>query len=326
MLPEPFQTYVRLGFRIFPAQGKHPMFSGWQAKATSETKQIAAWLRQYPQANWGLATGNGLVVIDVDPRHGGMASLQELKSKYGDALKTVISHTGGGGWHLIFRTSDKVRNAVNLLPGIDIRGDGGLIILPPSIHPDTGRRYEWVKDYAPDERDFVPLPEGLAVQLRAPAIVKYSSGETASQWSKLPADVALRLPQVCPWLKDAVDAGANRVNYSQWVAMASWAHSMTDEPQLFFNWSKPYYEFDEREARAKWHQTATLSPVGCASINGQACQTCPHRAANSNPVMVLRKQYAAERGESGAFGAPEEAEEIRQLLSNLANTGNNLRF
>src|SRR5262249_15398402 len=103
---------------------------------------------QWPEANIGIATGaiSGLVVLDVDPRHGGDESLEQWKTRYGhDFLTTVTSCTGGGGWHLFYThpgQSMQIKNKVGLAPGLDIRGDGGYIVAPPSLHA-SGQRYAW---------------------------------------------------------------------------------------------------------------------------------------------------------------------------------------
>jgi len=76
-----------------------------------------------------------LIAIDIDPRHGGKESLQELIKKNGMFPKTLTSNTGGGGYHPFFKEpSIKIANRTNILPGIDIRGEGGYVVAPPSFH------------------------------------------------------------------------------------------------------------------------------------------------------------------------------------------------
>ncbi len=89
------------------------------------------FLKQRPLANFGIITGEGLVVIDVDARHGGLESLQEIKDLV-DPTMTV--KTGGGGYHFYYSVDEAVKNRTNLLKGIDVRGDGGYVVAPVSKH------------------------------------------------------------------------------------------------------------------------------------------------------------------------------------------------
>ena len=90
-------------------------------------------------------------MIDVDARHDGPQSLARLEAAHGPLPETVECRTGGGGRHLYFaHPGVRVRNRVGIVPGIDVRGDGGCVVAPPSIHP-TGRSYAWVPGHGPDE-------------------------------------------------------------------------------------------------------------------------------------------------------------------------------
>jgi hypothetical protein len=124
---------------------------------------VASWYRQWPDANVGIVTGeiSNLIVLDVDPKHGGDASLEGLERRYGPLPVTVESRTGGGGRHLYFAHPGQfVRNRVGLAQGIDLRGDGGYIVAPPSIHP-TGGSYAWLPGRSPEELPRAPLPRWL---------------------------------------------------------------------------------------------------------------------------------------------------------------------
>jgi hypothetical protein len=97
---------------------------------------------------------SNIVVIDVDPRHGGKESLRSLLESLGELPGGPVARTGGGGWHLLFRHPGReVPSRSGIAPGIDIRGDGGLFIAPPSIHR-SGNSYCW---QVPPTG--VPLPE-----------------------------------------------------------------------------------------------------------------------------------------------------------------------
>jgi hypothetical protein len=87
---------------------------------------------------------SGIVVLDVDPRHGGKRTLGELQKRYGRLPETLVSKTGGGGQHYFFRHPGyhtRTRQGA-LGPGLDLKADGGYIVAPPSLHR-SGRLYRW---------------------------------------------------------------------------------------------------------------------------------------------------------------------------------------
>lgn len=141
--------------------GKHPKIDNWLENCSSDSEQIVRWWHKWPDANIGLATGtkSGFVVLDVDPRHGGQKSLENLVSQYGQLPNTLVANSGGGGVHLYFRSPDiRVTNRTNILPGLDVRGDGGYIIAPPSQHQSTAH-YTWTD--SPNYEKLLPIPNWL---------------------------------------------------------------------------------------------------------------------------------------------------------------------
>ncbi len=142
--------YARAGFQVFPVrQSKAPYIEGGLKNASSDPEQIRAWWTKWPYANIGIATGNashGLVVIDldVDKEKGvdGRESLRSWEAQHGVLPATLCSITGRGGNHLLYYSMQRVRNRTGVLPGVDVRGDGGYIVAPPSIHAN-GQQYRW---------------------------------------------------------------------------------------------------------------------------------------------------------------------------------------
>lgn len=142
--------------------GKHPIPYNGLKSATSNHAQVRQWWTQNPSANIGLVTGkvSGLVVVDIDPRNGGDESFFDLEKQYGPFPRTKEVLTGGGGQHLYFRYPSVgmacKSGKTGLFRGIDIKGDGGYVLVPPSLHV-SGKHYEW--EVASYEQELAELPE-----------------------------------------------------------------------------------------------------------------------------------------------------------------------
>lgn len=124
--------------------GKHPRTRRGLHEATIDVDEVRAWWSRWPDANIGIATGaaSGLVVLDVDLPDG-PASLTQLQGEHEPLPLTCAQRTGSGGQQLLFAHSGHaVRNRTALRPGLDVRGDGGYIVVPPSRHA-SGDRYRW---------------------------------------------------------------------------------------------------------------------------------------------------------------------------------------
>lgn len=140
--------YAALGLAVFPCKerGKSPAFKNWQTSATTDPEAIKTIWARNPQLNIAIATGsasNGLIVVDVDNHDvNGADSLAEWERKNGKLPETATVLTGSGGVHYYYWSQEPVRGATGVLPGVDIRGEGNLIVAPPSVHPN-GNKYEW---------------------------------------------------------------------------------------------------------------------------------------------------------------------------------------
>lgn len=143
--------------------GKHPLTPHGVKDATTDEATIRQWWREFPKANIGVATGkvSYLIVIDVDTRHGGIESLQQFENDNGPLPEGPVVRTGGGGLHLYLGYSGGiVGNKVGLLPGIDVRSDGGYVVYPGSIHK-SGKRYLWLHNKSPQKVLTPPFPASL---------------------------------------------------------------------------------------------------------------------------------------------------------------------
>lgn len=141
---------------VFPLKGKIPIEQGGFHSASTDHDEVCRkWNHGASQWNIGIPTGaaSRLFVVDVDNKPGkvdGFQSLAQLEQVHGP-LPATITQESGYGRHLFFRHPGwRVKCSAGVLaPGIDFRGDGGYIVIGPSIHPETGKRYRWVKGHSP---------------------------------------------------------------------------------------------------------------------------------------------------------------------------------
>ncbi len=166
-LHEAARRYTAAGWRVFPSvpRSKRPLveWAEFQKRAPT-TAEVDAWWTKTPDANLQVVTGNGIVCLDFDR----VASLDDARSMLARE-GIVLAHdvpavqSGGSGWHLWLGIDRVVRPVTNLLqvgkddllagkPQIDVRGDGSVATLPPSVH-ESGRVYRWAVPWR------TPLPQ-----------------------------------------------------------------------------------------------------------------------------------------------------------------------
>jgi Bifunctional DNA primase/polymerase, N-terminal/Primase C terminal 1 (PriCT-1) len=178
--------YLAKGWSVLPvrARDKRPLMP-WEALQSTRpaAADVMQWYRRWPHANVGIVTGeiSNLIVIDIDPQHGGEQSLERLQRQFGVMPPTVEAATGSGGRHLYFaHPGAPVHNRAGLAPGIDLRGDGGYIVAPPSMHP-SGRPYAWAPGRSPQDISLAPLPRWLLGRMTASPRL----GRTLPEWRRL---------------------------------------------------------------------------------------------------------------------------------------------
>lgn len=169
------------GMPVFPCRprAKEPLTGHGFEEATTDSVQLEAWAADYPEANFAIATGKaGLLVLDVDPRHGGDESLHELEREHGELPRAPRVKTGGGGEHIYFLNPNGIGcSAGRLGPGLDVKAVGGYVLAPGSLHP-SGRRYE--VDVGFEEASLREPPKWLIAGLREPAARQRSDGGSES--------------------------------------------------------------------------------------------------------------------------------------------------
>lgn len=140
-IPSQTLQMLKRGMRLFPVRPKEkkPLINKWQQRATTNREQIDQWAREHAGCNWGIATGreSGVFVVDVDGEDGN-ATLQKWQREHGDRWAQTLTVSTGKGFHLFYRFPEEaeIRNSAKLVaPGIDIRGEGGYVVAPGSVHP-----------------------------------------------------------------------------------------------------------------------------------------------------------------------------------------------
>lgn len=162
---------VGRGWRVLPIKpgDKRPPMNSWQHAASSDERVVRNWFAGlYRDHGLGVATGpdSGLWVLDVDVAAGksGDETLAELERAHGPLPDTVETHTGSGGRHLFFSwpTDGRVPRTTRdrLGAGLDVRGEGGQVLVAPTIHPN-GQPYIWTIDRSPDDVELAAAPEWL---------------------------------------------------------------------------------------------------------------------------------------------------------------------
>jgi len=177
--PSPLEAalfYASLGWAVFPAdvQPFRPLVRRGCHDASKEPDVIQSMWRTRPAAGVAVATGavSELIVLDIDSKHGrdGRASLAPLLLAQGGFPLTWISHTPSGGQHVFFRhPGGRVLNRVDLLPGVDVRADGGAVAAPPS----GGGGYRWFEP--PGRHPLADPPAWLLDLLTSSGVPKRTS-------------------------------------------------------------------------------------------------------------------------------------------------------
>jgi len=167
--------------------GKHPRTRRGFKDATMDAAQLREWWTRDPSANVAIRTGapSGIVVVDIDPRNRGHVNLAALEAEHGVLPPTVQCLTGGAGLHYYFRHLGFKVTKKSLVPGVDIKGDGGYVIAPPSNHT-SGGTYRWHPDFHPNLIPMADAPDWLIAKLRPSTDENECSTEPTSPDGALP--------------------------------------------------------------------------------------------------------------------------------------------
>jgi hypothetical protein len=227
--------------------------------ATTDPYLIRDWF-DYPW-NLGIATGakSGIVVLDIDPRHQGDESLADLERRHGRLPDTRRFRTGGGGEHILFRHSGAIvpNSAGKIASGIDIRGENGYIVAPPSRHISGG----WYS--IPDNLAHGPadIPSWLLALIKVKeARVERSSRsiDVPGAWNE-PKNIRIRSALKCipadnrdDWLRVGM-----ALHWTGWGDQARF---------LWDDWSRTSPKFDQAGQESAWRGFGDSSRAGLVTL------------------------------------------------------------
>lgn len=162
--------------------GKHPRIGQWRDAGTTDPTGISGWWSKWPNSNIGIVTGkaSGIVVVDVDGDNGD-AAFRHLCANHNFVPETLTVSTGRGRHHYFAHPGVQVPNSAGAIAdGVDVRGDGGYIVAPPSVHR-SGAIYKW----AAEDQALQQIPDWLLQRMlsgkRKPKKVAAQSSETIAE-------------------------------------------------------------------------------------------------------------------------------------------------
>ncbi len=258
--------FCSCGNKDCKSPGKHPLVSRGIKDASKETEIIKGWFKKWPLANIGVVTGKDskILALDIDPRHGGDDELDKLVSQFGRVPNDVMAVTGSGGAHYIFNYPGEVgRCATNLYPGIDIRGEGGYIVVAPSNHM-SGQSYFWDAEADPLAGAIPPkVPDWLLSKLAEKTKTAPTEKNTVN-----------KILTTCEVQKVRAALGfVSAEDREQWRKIGMALHSTNAGEQAFglwCEWSQQSDKFDLKDQRRVWMSFKIGGGVTLAALFGIA--------------------------------------------------------
>jgi hypothetical protein len=258
-------SYVGRGWWVFPADKSGEKKSHKAARysngerwgASNDPAQIRGDFRQFPKANIGLPTGSrsGFFVVEADTPEGhevdGIAALARLEKQHGKLPPTLMSESPSGSVHRYFAYPAGVvipNSTSQVAPGVDVRGEGGMVLAPPSLRPGKGR-YRWLNDCP-----IAAAPDWLIKLCRD----KDNESEHEPNPEKV-ADIDL-VRKALAVIPNKADVG-----WKEWkltIGMAVWAATNGSEEgyNAFNDWSAKWPDYNEDHTRKAWDEINSCPP------------------------------------------------------------------
>ena len=170
--------YAGLGLAVFPCgHDKRPLTENGFKDASTDAEKIRAWWSAHPHAMIGMPTGpaSGIDVLDIDVKNvDGFAALPGWSD-----MSPVVVRTPSGGAHVWLKSDGTIRNSAGkIAPGVDTRGEGGYVIVPPSQPNGNDKAYCWERGDETRISDLPPWPVALTEKLRKPKAEKARTEES----------------------------------------------------------------------------------------------------------------------------------------------------
>lgn len=230
------------------APGKHP--APWRGVKTNRGVYNAKPAKEcepsdFDRYNLGVACGNGLIVVDIDPRNGGHFAWHDIsKGQYLPDTWQVT--TGSGGIHIYYRLPAGMTVKSQSFRGIDIQSTGKYVVAPPSMHREGGS-YDWSEDSGDT---IAQIPPWLVTLLRGhEAIINAGIVDDDTGGLAVPAEYEW------PLLESILDQLTPRIGYDAWVSVGMGLHS-TGADRAFHLWdrwsAKDPDQYNADDCARKW--------------------------------------------------------------------------
>jgi hypothetical protein len=295
MLDAALALAAKFGWKIFPARMENGRKWSWRSAQfdpngqnwgmTNDPKQLAAY---YKNRKWGhkagigipTGTDNRIFIVETDTKEGhdvdGASSLKKLEAEHSPLPETLMAESPSGSLHRYFNNPPgvKVKNSASeIAPGVDVRGEGGMVVAPPSVRDDGV--YKWLNEGTP----IADAPEWLIELIKADDRPRKANGPLpkdlehlgALGYSTDPTDYSSLIADDPAKVAAALATIPNPdLGWEEWnrIGMATWAatEGSDDGLKAFHSWSKKSQKYDENDTDIKWNGYSRLKSVPAHSF------------------------------------------------------------
>jgi hypothetical protein len=274
--------YAANGIPVFPCRPtKEPLTTNGFKDATTNESQIQEWWNKWPNAMIGMPTGaaSGIVVIDIDVKPDEGINGHEFLPNW-KTLSAAIAETPSGGHHLYVRSNDQIRCTTDVIAaGVDTRGEGGYVIVPPSSN--AAGRYKFIKDadvYLQDSTKLPPFPAELLAKLGAPH-TGWGGDTPEADPERVAAAMAVVPNPDLGW------EDWKKFGMAIWRATGGAAEGFT----IFDDWSQKSEKYNDTNTKRAWDQITRSPPtrIGAGTIFHHANKADPSWASDGALVLPV---------------------------------------